>query len=189
MLRKARSPLRLGDGLAGEGLTVLVGLMADTHDRLPLVEMAVEVFNERDIPLVLHAGDFIAPFVIPRLAKLKGKLVGVFGNNDGDRALLLRRASETGGKVEIRGLFAEISVDEKRIALLHGHEGELLRSLVACGGYDVVVHGHTHEAHVRQEGRTLVVNPGEACGWLYGRPTVAILDTEALEVEIVELKI
>lgn len=170
-------------------LNVLVGLMADTHDRLPLIEAAVRTFNERGISLVLHAGDFIAPFVIPRLAKLKARLVGVFGNNDGDRALLLRRASETNGKIEIKGLFAEITVDGKRIALLHGHENELLRSIVACGGYDVVVHGHTHEVSVRREKRTLVVNPGETCGWLYGRPTVAILDTEALEVKIIELKV
>jgi len=168
---------------------VLVGLMADTHDRLPFVEAAVRTFNERGVALVLHAGDFIAPFVIQRLAKLEAKLVGVFGNNDGDKALLLRRASETNGRVEIRGMFAEVLADGKRIALLHGHEDELLRSLVACGGYDVVVHGHTHRADIRREGRTLVVNPGETCGWLYGRPTIAILDTEALEVEVVELKV
>jgi len=161
--------------------------MADTHDRLPLVEAAVEALNDRGVELVLHAGDFVAPFVIPRLAELEAKLVGVFGNNDGDKALLLRRAAETEGKVEIRGLFAELLLGEVRIALTHGHEGELLRSLVACGGYDVVVHGHTHRAEVRREGRTLVVNPGEVCGWLYGKPTVAVLDTEEMKVELVEL--
>jgi len=168
---------------------MLVGLMADTHDRLPLVGAAVRTLNEHGVELVLHAGDFVAPFVIPRLAELEARLVGVFGNNDGDKALLLRRASETEGKVNLRGLFAEVVAGGKRIALLHGHEEELLRSLVACGGYDVVVHGHTHRAGVRREGRTLVVNPGEVCGWLYGRPTVAILDTETLKVEILELKV
>lgn len=166
---------------------MLVGLMADTHDRLPLVEEAIKALNERGVELVLHAGDFVAPFVIPRLAKLEARLIGVFGNNDGDRPLLLKRASETNGKVEIRGIFAEVIVDGLRIALLHGHEADLLRSVVACGGYDVVVHGHTHRAASRREGRTLVVNPGEVCGYLYGRPTVAILDTEKLSVDFVEL--
>jgi len=167
---------------------LLVGLISDTHDRLPLVEEAVRVLNERGVELVLHAGDYIAPFVIPRLAKLEVKMVGVFGNNDGDKALLLKRASETNGKVEIRGLFAEVIAGGRRIALLHGHEAELLKSLVACGGYDVVVHGHTHQAAVRREGGTLVVNPGEVCGYLYGKPTLAILDTEKLTVEFVELR-
>ena len=166
---------------------MLVGLMADTHDRLPFVEKAVRALNEEGVELVLHAGDFVAPFVIPRLAGLKADLVGVFGNNDGDKTLLLKKASETGGKVQIKGLFAEISAGGLRIALLHGHEAELLRSLIGCGGYDVVVHGHTHQAGVKREGKTLVVNPGEVCGYLYGRPTVAVLDTEKLEVEFLEL--
>ena len=52
----------------------------------------------------------------------------------------------------------------------------------------MVVHGHTHRAGVRREGKTLVVNPGEVCGYLYGRPTVAVLDTDKLEVKFVELK-
>jgi len=166
----------------------MVGLISDTHDRLPMVEEAVRVLNERGVELVLHAGDYVAPFVIPRLARLEAKLVGVFGNNDGDKALLLKRASETGGKVEIRGLFAEVRAGGLRIALLHGHEDELLRSVIACGGYDVVVHGHTHRASVRREGGTLVVNPGEVCGYLYGKPTLALLDTEELSVKLVELR-
>ncbi|OYT52693.1 YfcE family phosphodiesterase [Candidatus Bathyarchaeota archaeon ex4484_135] len=167
---------------------MLIGLMADTHDRLPFVEKAVKAFNEEGVELVLHAGDFVAPFVIPRLAELKANLIGVFGNNDGDKALLLKRASETKGKIEIKGLFAEVSADGLKMALLHGHEAGLLRSLISCGGYDVVVHGHTHQAGVRREGKTLVVNPGEVCGYLYGRSTVAILDTEKLEVKFIELR-
>ena len=161
--------------------------MSDTHDRLPLVEAAVEELNERKVDLVLHAGDYVAPFVIPRLAHLEARVVGVFGNNDGDKPLLLKKASEV-GSIEIKGLFAEVRMGELRIALLHGHEEELLRSLISCGAYDVVVHGHTHRASVRREGRTLVVNPGEVCGYLYGKPTLAILDTEELKVELVELK-
>ena len=161
--------------------------MSDTHDRLPLVEAAVEELNERKVDLVLHAGDYVAPFVIPRLAHLEARVVGVFGNNDGDKPLLLKKASEA-GSIEIKGLFAEVRVGELRIALLHGHEEELLRSLISCGAYDVVVHGHTHRASVRREGRTLVVNPGEVCGYLYGRPTVAVLDTEKLEVRFIELR-
>jgi len=51
-----------------------------------------------------------------------------------------------------------------------------------------VVHGHAHEAKVYRKGRTLIVNPGEACGYLTGRSTIALLDTSKLEVKIVELR-
>ena len=40
---------------------------------------------------------------------------------------------------------------------------------------------------MRRIGSTLVLNPGEACGCLTGRKTVALLDTEALSIEIVGL--
>jgi putative phosphoesterase len=165
---------------------MLVGLMADTHDRLPMVEKAVKRFNEEGVELVLHAGDYVAPFVIPRFKELKAKLIGVFGNNDGDRELLKERFSEHEG-MELRGNFAEIYVDNVKIALLHGSEEELLRALISSQNFDVVVHGHTHKAEAYKKGKTLVVNPGEVCGYITGKSTIAFLDTEKLEAKITEL--
>ena len=43
---------------------MLVGLISDTHDNLPMVEKAVKRLNEEKVGLVLHAGDYVAPFVI-----------------------------------------------------------------------------------------------------------------------------
>lgn len=165
---------------------MLVGLMADTHDYLPMVEKAVKRLNIEGVELVLHAGDYVAPFVIPKFKELKAKLVGVFGNNDGDRELLKRRFSES-PSLEIRGNFAEIHVGEVKIALLHGHEEELLKSLIDSGNFAVVVHGHTHKAETYKKGKTLVVNPGEVCGYLTGKSTMALLDTDKLEAKIISL--
>lgn len=64
---------------------MLIGLMADTHDNLPMVEKAIKMFNEEKVEVILHAGDYVAPFVIPKFRGLKARLIGVFGNNDGDR--------------------------------------------------------------------------------------------------------
>jgi putative phosphoesterase len=165
---------------------MLVGIMADTHDYLPMVEKAVKKFNEEGVELVLHAGDYVAPFVIPRFKGLNAKLVGVFGNNDGDRELLKKRFSEYDG-MELRGNFAELHVNNKKIALLHGSEEELLKALIESQNFDVVVHGHTHKAEVYRKGKMLVVNPGEVCGYITGKSTIALLDTEKLEAKIIEL--
>jgi putative phosphoesterase len=164
---------------------LIVGLIADTHDRLKMVDKAIKKLNEQKVELVLHAGDYIAPFVIPMFKELKAKLVGVFGNNDGDHELLKKRFSELG--LEIRGGFAELNVDGLKIALLHGHEEELLKALINSEGFDVVVHGHTHKAEVYRKGKTLVVNPGEVCGYLSGKSTIALLDTDKGEAETIEL--
>jgi putative phosphoesterase len=176
---------RLDSGEIG-GVSMLLGLMSDTHDNLPMVEKAIDRFNAEKVQLVLHAGDYVAPFVIPKFKRLKARLTGVFGNNDGDHELLKKRFSEN-KNLEIRERFALVTVDGLKIALLHGDEEELLNALIDSGGFDVVVHGHGHNAGVRRKGKTLVACPGEVCGYLTGKSTIAILDTAKLEAKIVEL--
>ncbi|MEM3694903.1 MAG: metallophosphoesterase [Candidatus Bathyarchaeia archaeon] len=167
-------------------MKMLVGLIADTHDRLPIIESAVKRFNAEKVELVLHAGDYVAPFVIPKFKDLNAKLIGVFGNNDGDHELLRKRFSEY-NNMEIRGAFAIIAVDGLKIALIHGTEDELLKALINSESLDVVVHGHTHKAEAYRKGKTLVINPGEACGYLTGKSTIALLETVKREAKIIEL--
>ena len=57
-----------------------IGILSDTHDRLPLIEQAVERFNAEAVGLVLHAGDFVSPFTAKPLSELDGDFVGVKGN-------------------------------------------------------------------------------------------------------------
>ncbi len=164
---------------------MIVGIMADTHDRLPLVDKAVKVLNEQNVELVLHAGDYIAPFVIPRFKPLKAKFIGVFGNNDGEKNGLKKKFEEI--NAEIHGNFADVTVDGLRIAVLHGSEEELLRSLINVESHDIIVHGHTHEAKTYRKGRTLVINPGEVCGYLTEKSTIALLNSRTKGVKIIEL--
>ena len=163
-----------------------IGVIADTHDNLPIIEKAIRKLNDEKVDLVLHAGDYVAPFVIPKFKALNARLIGVFGNNDGDHEFLKKRFSEC-PNCEIRGRFAEINADGFKIALLHGDETELLNALINHGNFDGIVHGHSHANVARKNGKTLIVNPGETCGYLTGKPTIALLDTEKREARIVEL--
>lgn len=165
---------------------MLIGVISDTHDNMPIVEKAITKLNEEKVDLVLHAGDYVSPFVIPEFKALNAKLIGVFGNNDGDYELLKKRFSET-ENIEIRGRFAEIEVGGFRIALLHGDETELLNALINCAGFDAVIHGHVHSIGVRKKGKTLIVNPGEVCGYLSGKSTMALLNTDKREAKIIKI--
>jgi len=80
-----------------------------------------------------------------------------------------------------------VAVDGLTIALLHGDETDLMRSLLELESHDVLVSGHTHVAKTYRKGRTLVINPGEACGYLSGKPTISILDTKTLNVKTIQL--
>lgn len=165
---------------------MFVGLIADTHDRLPYIKRAVDRLNEEDVEAVLHAGDYIAPFVVKYFKPLKARMIGVFGNNDSMKRTLTEMFSELG--FSVNGYFRSLELDGRRFALTHGDEEELLRSLIDSGYYDVVVYGHTHKMETYMRSETLVVNPGEVCGYLTNKSTIAILDTETLEVRTVLLK-
>ena len=163
---------------------MIIGLISDTHDRLPLIERAVKRLKEERVKLVLHAGDYISPFTAKPFANLDAPIIGVFGNNCAETETLRRVYSEVGA--DLRGYFTEVEEDGVRIALTHGHlKFEMDKAM--GGGYDVVVRGHSHRASVREENGILVINPGEVCGYLTGSSTVAFLDTEKRFAWISEL--
>jgi putative phosphoesterase len=158
-----------------------LGAMADSHDNIPKIVAAVSLFNKEEVELVLHAGDYISPLTADAFAKLNAPLIGVFGNNDGDRLYLTERFREIGN---LYPDYREFEFGGKRGVLMH--EPKFMDALVKSGVYDLIVYGHTHEIDVR-EGKPLVVNPGECGGWLTGRATVAIVETEAMTVRLIDL--
>jgi uncharacterized protein len=165
---------------------MLIGAISDSHDNLPQIEKAIKILNDQKVGLVLHAGDYIAGFVVPKFKQLNCPLIGVFGNNDGDHELLKKRFSET-ENCTIHERFTQVTVEGYRIALLHGHETELLDAIIESGYFDAVIHGHSHNMGIESKGKTLSINPGELCGYLTGKPTLAILDTAKSEAKIIEL--
>ncbi|MEM3506148.1 MAG: metallophosphoesterase [Candidatus Bathyarchaeia archaeon] len=162
-----------------------VGLISDSHDNIPMIDKAINELNRLNLEIVLHSGDFIAPFAVARFKSLKNKLIGVYGNNDGDKALIKQKFNEFG--MEIRGYFAEIKIEGLKLALLHGHEKELLDSLINSQAYEFIVYGHTHKVKIEHLGKTLIINPGELCGYLSGKSTIGVLNTKTKEVRIIEL--
>jgi len=163
---------------------VIVGLIADTHDNIHMIDRAVARFNEERIRLVLHAGDYIAPFTAKHFQPLEARLVGVYGNNCAERDTLRKVYGDIGA--ELRGFYEEVEAGGLRIALIHGHRREDVDRAFG-GGYDVVVRGHTHRAGIGDERGVLVVNPGEACGYVTGRSTAAFLDTDGRAAWLIDL--
>ncbi len=159
---------------------MLVGVMSDTHDNLPVVRRAVELFAERGVEQILHAGDIVAPFSLVPILESGIPFQGVLGNNDGEVVLLLERS-----KGAIQPAPRRLVIDGRKVLLQHFHH--FVREIALGGKFDVVIYGHTHEVDNRMVGRTLLLNPGECCGLLTGEATVAVLDTVSLEAEVVHL--
>ncbi len=160
----------------------MVGVIADSHDNVNQLRKAVSLFKRAGCKLVLHAGDFIAPFAARELRGLDCPVKAVFGNCDGEKTGL-EKALEGFGEIAEAPLIFEHS--GRRLLLVHYHFS--VGQYVVSGNYNVIVFGHTHKPESRQENGVLVLNPGEAGGWLSGKATVALLDLEKLEAEIVPL--
>jgi len=162
---------------------MIVGLISDTHDRLPAIRDFVKLFAERGVPLVMHAGDYCAPFSLDPFIEANLPVLGIFGRNDGDPEGIRAHAA-AGMGTELYESPHSFDVSGQRILLVHDL-GEVNKRSIES--HDIVVHGQTHRDEIVTRGKTLLVNPGEACGWLTDRCTAALLDLETREVEILTL--
>ncbi len=161
---------------------MLIGIISDTHDHIPNLKKAIGIFKDRKAELILHAGDYCSPFMIPLFEGLN--LKGIFGNNDGDKYLLMEKFRDIGA--ELAGDFLRIEEGGLTIAVYHGTYAEITDSLIESGRYDVVVTGHTHEMVYKEVEETIVINPGTANGF-DEKASIAFLNTNTREVEFVEL--
>ena len=166
-----------------------IGILADTHDHLPYVKKAIEIFVAHKVEKIVHCGDIVAPFINRSLTALKDtniEMIGVFGNNDGERDHMNHLLGDV---MEVKGDFIEVCWNEKKIAVYHGTILPILDSLILSQKYDLVCSGHTHDVLIEKTKNTLSVNPGEACGYLTGKPTCAIIDLSKEKLDINDVKI
>ncbi|MEW5767493.1 MAG: metallophosphoesterase [bacterium] len=159
-----------------------IGLMADSHEHMEKIKEAVRVFNQEEVEMVLHAGDIISPITCRYFKDLNSKLIAVFGNNDGEKDFLRSQFTAIGAEIHQPPL--ELTIDGKKVLIYHSPD--FLNILAESGHYDLILYGHTHKIDLRS-GKTMVVNPGECSGWLSGRATIGILETEDMSVRIVDL--
>jgi putative phosphoesterase len=160
-----------------------IGVMADTHDRVPAIDALLREMAARGVTFVLHAGDYCAPFSLKPFQDHGIAMAGVFGRNDGDPAGI-RAAAAQGMGQELFESPHSVKYGEQKVLIVHDLGDVVERSVLA---HSVVVHGHTHLQEMKTRNDTLIVNPGEACGWIYGAPSAAIVDLETKHVEFIKL--
>lgn len=160
-----------------------VGVLADTHDRVPAIAELVQRLVEGGASLLMHAGDHCSPFSLVPVNDANIPMLGVFGRNDGDPEGLAAVAAQGVG-TELYESPHSFEVGGKQILIVHDLVDINNRSVEQ---HQFVIHGSTHQVEMKTRGDTLLLNPGEACGWLYGACTAALLDLDTKEVEIIKL--
>lgn len=169
---------------------MLIGIMSDSHDNIAKIDAAVNLFLGSGVKIIIHLGDYVAPFSLARILKSGVRFIGIIGNNDGEKLGLKEIAARAGQ--ELYEPPFEIVIGGKRVLMIHGYGPKdrtraIVDSIAKSGDYDLILYGHTHEPDVRVVGRTTIINPGEVYGGLTGRSTAAILDIDRMEVRITEI--
>ncbi|MFN3550311.1 MAG: metallophosphoesterase [Endomicrobiia bacterium] len=167
---------------------MLIGIISDTHENMQVIDKAVEIFNQKNVSFVFHAGDIISPITFSHFDKLNCPIHFVFGNNDGEKQMLKEKYSKRGSIIQNPPLEYNIKEDNKLIKFIIFHEPPSeIDDLAKSGKYDYIIYGHTHKKDLRIVGKTIIINPGESGGWLFGEKTVAIVDTKTQKVEFLNL--
>ncbi len=160
-------------------MTSHVVVISDTHMPRPGRELARAVLEELNrADLVLHLGDFTRLEVAERLERY-APLVGIHGNNDDPD---VRRKYPARQQLELEG---------RLIVMIHGDVGARTATQAARAqtSGDVVLFGHSHQAHLEWQEDRLFLNPGSPTDkrWSPHR-SFALLDVgETIDATLVPL--
>lgn len=165
-------------------------IISDTHDNLAVIDRLGRVVSDFKPDLMIHLGDYISAFTLRKLLSLGIRLVGVFGNNDGDKILLLTTLSNLG---EVHEQPFELKLgDGLSMLLIHGFGDRnttevMVKSLAMSGRYDVILYGHTHQVRVEAVNNVILLNPGALSGYLTDKSTAAVFDVGKMKIKLIDV--
>ena len=162
---------------------MLVGLLSDTHDRLPAMIEAMRILRAAGAQYFLHGGDVGGERILDCFAGDQAAFV--WGNNDFDRELLARYAKSL--NIQCLDDFGELTLDGKRFAITHGDDSSRIRQVLNDQKHDYFITGHTHVNRDERIGKIRWINPGAL--YRASHKTVAILDTAGDKLRFLDVAI
>ena len=125
-----------------------IGIISDSHDNRDNILKTVSIINERKLDMLIHCGDYVAPFVKRWFDKLddsiKKNFYGVFGNNDGERLFLKKNLGQICQFPENSNELI-LECEGKLLFATHMLKPETIEALANSGNFDFIIVGHTHQ--------------------------------------------
>lgn len=121
------------------------------------------------------------------LAQSPVPVFSIFGNNDGDRAALIKTALNKESNLHFGfSTYDFLEIAGKKVFLTH--YPLLAKPMAKSGDFDVVFYGHDHKMNIELIGNCLIVNPGEISAHKTRKASFAIWDTLTNKAEIIDLQ-
>jgi putative phosphoesterase len=159
----------LAKELSNVPVSKTIGLISDTHIPSRATSLPREVFTSfENVDYIIHAGDIVELSVIDELEQI-APVLAVRGNMDSPEAK------------DILPDLNSLKILDRKIGVIHDpgilYGMEQMRELTKTHGFNVLVYGHTHNANIKWEEKTLYINPGSPTSpsSLLNKPSVALL--------------
>ena len=157
-----------------------IGVVSDTHNNLKNIEVIINLFNDEEVPVVIHTGDIANANSLEQFSKLNSELIGVYGNNDRNEPRLKEVSQRNNFKFQEPP--RRLSLLDREIVIFHEPDN-IDRFLSENKSINVVLYGHTHRYENKIKDGILYFNPGESAGMLKGSNAIGILDLINLEAK------
>ena len=164
---------------------MIIAVMSDSHDNIWNLRKALAIIKKEGTGMIIHCGDFIAPFMLIELDQAGIPVHGVFGNNDGDKYLLTKLSLTTLTNISLYDPVGQVDIEDFKIGFTH--QGIVGEGLASGGNFNLVCCGHSHEYLYNKIGRTTLLNPGEIMG-KDSLPSFCFVDTDTGKTDKVQLK-
>ncbi len=165
-------------------MALKIAIMADSHDNCDALARALSVAARRGAQHIIHLGDVVSPFTSRVFkAHFGGAITILFGNNDGDRVALMEKFSPLGAQL----LHPPTSIQIGGLDIAAMHEPLFPEFLSASKRFQLILWGHTHQLEIKEIDGVLALNPGELHGFLTGKKTFILLDTETMKPEVIQV--
>ena len=151
---------------------MLIGLLSEWHGDAERTARAVKLLIGRGAKRLIHCGDIGSTTVLAELAEAGLPVDLVPGNVDMYDNELQQVAASLA--LTMHGESAELEIEGARIAITHGHNERLYRTILMDQKADYLFTGHTHVVYDERQGKVRVINPGAV--YRANPSTVAILD-------------
>ena len=157
-----------------------IGVVSDTHNNLKNIEIIINLFNDLEVPIVIHTGDISNANTLEKFSRLNSELIGVYGNNDRNEIGLIEVAKKN--NFQFQEPPRRVSLLDREIVIFHEPD-KIDQFLAENKLINVVLYGHTHRYENNTKNGVLYFNPGESAGMQKGSNAVGILDLINLEAK------
>lgn len=159
-------------------------IISDIHENFHNLSIAFHYCTKHNITHGLVLGDLINPGIVHELGRSKMNLHVILGNNDGDVYNIFKAAHEY-TNLTLSNEYVSLNLDKTRAFLIHDNN---LGNLIAKSGeFDYVFCGHNHKATKETYGNSVLINPGELSGHMYGKSNFVIFDTDSRSCQLLTI--